>query len=115
MKLPDLANASIDCEKITNYLLNADHSEGGHKAAFFASFGFRLAGWQIFASALLRHAADNPVARETSTSYGTMYAVEGPLHCPDRRTPEVRVIWIVNRGSTAPRLVTAYPLKREQK
>ncbi|MGH7575199.1 MAG: DUF6883 domain-containing protein [Longimicrobiales bacterium] len=115
MKLPHLDNVRVDREKIVDYLLNPEHSEGGHKAVFFASFRFRLADWQVLASALLRHAADNHVVREVPTAYGTMYVVEGPLYCPDRRRPVVRTVWIVNKGSTAPRLVTAYPLKLEQK
>lgn len=67
MKLPHLDNVRVDREKVVDYLLNPEHSEGGSKAVFFASLGFRLADWQVLASALIRHAADNHVARETPT------------------------------------------------
>lgn len=45
MKLPHLDNVRVDREKIVDYLLNPEHSEGGSKAVFFASLGFRLTDW----------------------------------------------------------------------
>jgi hypothetical protein len=112
VKLPHLELARVESEKVTRYLLNAEHPEGGQKAAFFGRFGFERDGWQIFAASLLRHAAENPVVRESVTAHGTSYVVEGKLHCPDGRLPGVRAVWIIDRGSDVPRLVTAYPLTR---
>jgi hypothetical protein len=111
VKLPSLKLARIEREKITGYLLNPEHPEGGRKAEFFGRFGFERDNWQAFAAALRHHAGENDVARETRTVHGTSYVVEGELRCPDGRRPRVRAVWIVDLGSETPRLVTAYPLK----
>lgn len=64
------------------------------------------------AEALLRHAAENPVVEIVETAFGVRYVVEGILHAPDGRTPEVRAVWFMDLGADAPKLVTAYPIKR---
>lgn len=40
MKLPHLDNVRVDREKIVDYLLNPEHSEGGHKAVFLPASVF---------------------------------------------------------------------------
>lgn len=55
------------------------------------------------------------VSEPEQTPYGTNYTVEGPLAAPDGRMPVVRVVWFIEAGDTAPRLVTASPLKGAQK
>lgn len=112
MKLP-YADAAITPEpKVTEYLLSLTHPAGRSKAAYFMRFGFDRAQWQVFASALRRHAAEHDVVETDDTPYGRSYTVEGPLSAPDGRAPQVRVVWFIETGQTAPRLVTVYPLKR---
>lgn len=67
MELPYLVNAIVPTEKITTYLLNAGHEEGGAKANFFMHFGFSLDDWQTLADALLAHAAQYNVVKHQST------------------------------------------------
>jgi hypothetical protein len=43
------------------------------------------------------------------TSHGIKYIVDGALITPSGKRPTVRTVWIVDRGSENPRLVTAYP------
>ena len=111
MKLPYVEQAFVDEDKITGYLLSETHSGGQDKQAFFTRFGFSVAQWEVMAEALVQHAHDHDVVSETSTPHGTKYVVEGPLSTPDERNPAVRTVWIIDTGETAPRLVTAYPLK----
>ena len=113
MKLPSFAKADVPEAKITEYLLNKAHPSNQGKAAFFLSFGFTLANWAIFADALRNHATTYEVARVSETEHGSKYVVEGALVTPDRRNPDVRVVWAVDTGETAPRLVTAYRLRRK--
>jgi hypothetical protein len=44
------------------------------------------------------------------TPYGTNYVIEGELKTPVDRTPLVRAVWVIDKGSEIPHLVTAYPL-----
>ena len=87
------------------------HEVGSAKAKFFSRFGFRLEEWQGLVEALRKQGASYPVVKTVESSYGTRYAVDGPLESPDRRNPMVRTVWLLERGSTTPRLITAYPLE----
>ena len=109
MKLPDLGNAVVSREKVEGYLLSFAHRTGRFKAQFFADLEFSPDSWEVLADALKRHAAAYEVAESQDTEFGTRYIIEGALETPDGRAPGVRVVWFVERGETAPRLVTAYP------
>jgi Domain of unknown function (DUF6883) len=78
------------------------------KALFFSRLGFAATRWEELAEAFKRHAAENDVAEEKATTFGTSYTFEGPLVTPDGRNPVVRVVWFIETGETIPRLVTAY-------
>lgn len=110
MTLPGIEIAVIEERKVLGYLLATDHPEGASKAVFFQAHGFRLGDWQRLAEALRDHARRNSVSEVSRSLYGTKHAVDGPLRCPDGRTPRVRAIWIVDAGAEFPRLVTAYPM-----
>jgi hypothetical protein len=110
LNLPNSDRVRIDQAKVTDYLLAPDHPEGASKAAFFVRFGFTLVEWQVLTEALTAHARANPVASMTASEHGVKYRVDGPIHCPDGRSPMIRTVWIVDAGSEIPRLVTAHPL-----
>lgn len=110
MRLPNHKLAVVPESKIIDYLLSKSHPKGKIKSAFFTSFGFRADEWQIFAAALIVHAAENEVANAVMTERGRYYAVEGPLTTPDGRDPLIRSVWAIELNSPVPRLVTAYPL-----
>jgi hypothetical protein len=114
MKVPNGEIAIVGRAKIIDYLLSEIHEDGRHKAAFFRTFGFRPENWQEMADALKRHAAEHDFAREESSPFGRRFIVEGIMHMPDGRTPRVRSVWFLRTHETAPRFVTAYPLKRIQ-
>jgi hypothetical protein len=110
VKLPNVDNARIDRTKIVDYLLAADHPEGAAKAGFFSRFGFNISDWQIFAGALISHARLCQVTGQSESRFGTKYQIDGPLTCPDGRSPAIRAVWIVDAGTDFPRLITAHPL-----
>lgn len=111
-KMPDAELAYVPEEKITAYLLEPAHPEGGDKAAFLISFGFRVTAPEELRDALLRHAREGTVAATRATPFGPQYAVEGPLRTPDARDPGFRTVWLRRVGEAGPRFVTSYPTKR---
>jgi hypothetical protein len=113
LKLPNPEKALVEPRKITAYLLSEENSGG--KSAFFVAFGFNLAQPEELEQALLAHAAAHEVARVSETSHGIKYIIDGKMQTPDRRSPQVRSVWIVDKGKEAPRLVTAYPLEGENR
>ena len=114
MKLPHLENAVIAEVKVRGYLLSETHEDGKSKAAFFMRFGFSAHEWETLADALREHIADHEVAGTLTTSRGVHYTVEGALQTPTGETPLVRSVWVLETGSTTPRFITAYPLKRRE-
>ena len=109
MKLPNFDRASIQVEKISDYLLSPIHPVGRHKAVFFRQFGFAQIDPYRLAGALLSHAAENEAVEEQPSPFGRKFIVDGPLLTPDGRRPLVRTVWIIEAGDSVPRLVTAYP------
>lgn len=111
MKLPNLELAHIPPEKITDYLLNLGHEDGGGKAIFFIHFGFSLEQWQDLAKALINHAETNNITKQEKTPFGTRYVIEGKFLTPTGRVVQLRSVWFIEENSTIPRLTTAYPLE----
>jgi hypothetical protein len=90
-------------------LLNLKHPEGASKARFFNSFGFSEVEWESLAIALGRLAESGTVATAIESVHGQKYIIEGAIETPSGKAAMVRTVWIVDAGSDAPRLVTAYP------
>ena len=114
MKLPLADEAEVPREKIVLYLLNPEHRAGKGKARFFASHGFAADNWEKLADKLRQHARDHEITKEEMTPLGVRFVVEGNMTMPDGGVAGVRAVWFIDPGEQAPRLVTAYPLKRNQ-
>ncbi len=112
MHLPNAANAYIPPAKILDYLLDADHPDGGGKAVVLTRFGFNRAEWQILAQALRTHGASHEVIQTIRTPHGLKFIIEGALESPDGRSLNLRTVWIILDGTDEPRLVSAYPSQR---
>jgi hypothetical protein len=112
LKLPNYEHSVISEKKITGYLLSAKHRDGRSKAEFFTRLGFSSDAWEDLVKALLRHAAENEVAKIEDSPFGTRYIIEWVLLAPDRTGAIVRSVWFIETGEQNPRFVTAYPLQR---
>ncbi|MFN0132622.1 MAG: DUF6883 domain-containing protein [Phycisphaerales bacterium] len=110
MRLPNVEDLIIPDLKLAGYLLAPAHEYGRGKALFFLGRGFSAESLEEFRRSLERHARQNNIVTVDQTAFGVRYRIEGPLVCPDGSTPIVRVIWFIERGEDAPRLVTAYPI-----
>jgi hypothetical protein len=69
---------------------------------------------KTFAGALISHARLCHVTKLSESRFGTKYQIDGPLPCPDGRSPTIRSVWIVDAGTDFPRLITAHPLESLQ-
>ena len=108
--LPNADAALINREKIIEYLLSESHPDGRAKAAFFTKYGFTAEQWGVLAESLRKYGIDNPVVKTVESEYGVRYCVDGPVETPGGDRPAIRTVWIVEKGLTEPRLVTAYPI-----
>ncbi len=113
MRLPNADRVIVDREKVTEYLLNPAHRYGVSKARFFGQVGFELAAWEILAEALREHAHLHEVSKVSESPFGPRYEIGGELRAPDGSAPMVCTVWQLDHGKVAPRLITAYPLKRQ--
>src|SRR5947209_1735549 len=99
--------------KITKYLLNIDHLDGGGKAKFFIDHGFAVDQPEALQAAIHRHAQLNDLSAVEVGTYGTKTLVRCSISTPDGRNPCILVVWIREQGSDQQKLVTAYPFKEE--
>ena len=109
MELPNKGNCGVDERKVTDYLLSTSRMPAAAKARFFFSFGFTIEQWPELVRALKVHGQTQIVVGIVESAYGTKYEVEGPLNCPDGRSPTIRTVWQIDTDELAPRLITDYP------
>jgi hypothetical protein len=115
VKLRNAHLAGVERHKIVDYLLNSAHPDNGGKAKFFESLGFSPDSAESLIDALRGVAQAGEVVESVESSHGEKYVVDGPVssQTESRHSRTVRTVWIIDRGSEAPRLVTAYPGRSE--
>lgn len=105
--IPNATMAVIESKKLVDYALNPNHPVGRHKARVFASvLGFmqQNAGDLILQ---IRAGVQNiPAVPGRFDEYGRRYTVDIPVVGP-LGSGVVRTGWIIDAGSTTPRLTTA--------
>lgn len=108
MPIPRAAEAVVAAQKVRDYLLNPEHPEGGSKAAWFQSLGYKRDGWSRLATDFLEIARGATKFSIEPTQFGVKYVVRGKVRCGSVRAGTVLTVWIIE-GDKPPRLVTAYP------
>ncbi len=108
-KLPNIDAAVVADAKLVRYLLDTTHPRGGAKARFLRRFGFSASRPDEARQALIEHARTNDVRASYSNPFGIIFEIDGPLSSPDGRDPVVRTVWTLDKGETAPRLITIIP------
>lgn len=110
MLLPSAEHAVVDIRKLRDYCLNPSHDEGKHKARLFAAaFGMSMKDAQELREILLVAVLDNETVLGRRDKYGRRYIVDFELEWHNRRAL-VRSAWIIEDGSTTPKLTSCYPL-----
>lgn len=109
MPIPNANRAIIEEQKISNYLLNTDHRQGGSKAVLLIQFGYDPADWMRLANDLRRdHLIKDPDVIRT-TLYGERYEICAPLQTPSGRLLIVRSVWQIDLDTVSPRFITLHP------
>jgi hypothetical protein len=109
--LPNAHLAVIEERKVTHYLLNGAHPDNGGKARFFYGLGFSVEDVPSFITALRQVAESGAVVERVESTFGEKFVVDGALSAKGGNASArvIRTVWIIERGESAPRLVTAYP------
>jgi hypothetical protein len=110
MKLPNSIAAYVPDAKLFAYLLSPSHPEGGPKAEFFAAVGYPIENADALRSEFLRIARSEEVKDEIIFEFGVKFVVEGLLAREGGVGIPIRTIWVIDKGETAPRFVSAYPI-----
>jgi len=108
-KLPEADRAIVDGAKVRDYLLSPEHPVGRFKAAFFASVGYTRRDWEQLRRELVSVAVAGNATPGQPSAFGQKYEVRGSIIVPTGRRFAVVTVWIVLRGESVPRFVTAYP------
>ncbi len=110
MVLPHAENAVVDIRKLRDYCLDPEHDEGKHKAVLFAAaLGMSAEDAEELRHVLLRVATTHEARPGRRDAYGQRYAVD--FLCEWRgKQAMIRSGWILEHGSTTPKLTTCYPL-----
>ena len=109
MRLPNARLATVPEAKLTRYLLDTRHPDGGPKARLLLAHGYDASAAAVLREGLLRVAREGVVVDVRETGYGLSYGVVGELRTPRGTTLRVRTAWMVEPGEEQPGFVTAYP------
>ncbi len=110
MKLPNAAQAVVDIRKLRDYSLNLSHDTGKHKARkFVAALGITAENAEALRQILLSVAQTYEAEPGFVDAYGQRYSVDFVLEWQGK-TAQVRSGWIIEHGSTIPRLTSCYVL-----
>lgn len=113
-RLPHGDLAFVEAEKAVDYLLSFDNPDAAGKAKYFVAGGFSVSDPAALVAFLLEIARTGRMTATVTSDRGTKFVVEGSGETPLGRTARVRTVWMCEAGETAPRFVTAYPLKRKR-
>lgn len=107
--LPSLLGLRVQGEKITGYLLDSTHPQGGSKAKYLLQFGFTAEEPQLLADALAIHYQAAQDARMVFDEGGSRRVIcEGPIKGLDGREAWIRSVWLVEPDLYG-RLLTVVP------
>jgi len=108
MKLPKGENVDLGT-KLEEYVRNAAHREGRHKARLFESvLGITLANRELLRQAILAAAANSDEAQPRGDNgHGAVYSLRFLLETP-KGSAVVLTAWIVRHGEDFPRMTTCY-------
>ena len=109
MKIFNAKKAIIETEKLRNYVLSPTHPTGRFKAAFFRELGYSVENWNVFEQHLREQILLLNAVKVEESGYGQKFVIEGPMTGPTGKTVQVVTVWVILKGESFPRFITAYP------
>jgi len=99
----------IDPVKLISYVLNPAHPVDGNKAIVFDSaIGYNSTNADKLIEQIQQGVLNNPAVPGKVDQFGQRFTVDMPITGPNDNTVTVRTGWILDSGSTTPRLITTY-------
>ena len=96
MKLPNCECASVDVEKIKNYLLNETHKVGWSKAKYLRKAGFNGSNIDLLKDNLLNLACLGKVIDVKRALHGDKYVVYGSFLAPNLKKVTLNTVWCID-------------------
>jgi hypothetical protein len=113
-RIPNGPGAFVDIVKLTDYVLNASHRTGRHKARVFAAaLGLTVDHANDLAESLRNAAAAEDAVLERRDEYGTHYAIEFVIVF-QQRSRRVRSLWTIRNGEDFPRFVSVFVMAEDK-
>ena len=113
MPIPNAHQATIAFEKLSSYLLNPLHPVGGPKASWFLMLGYQTEVPELLAADVLKSVGSSDDIDSLPDSFGVTYVARGDLRTPSGRLVPLQSIWMIEKRSDVPRLVSAYPARSQ--
>ena len=110
MLIPNAEQATIDIRKLRDYCLNLEHDDGKHKARLFlANLGMTVDDAEALRQILLEAVKIQSAQLGRQDKFGQRYTLDFTIEWQNKDAT-LRSGWIVEHGSTTPKLTTCYPL-----
>ena len=105
--LPNSITASINQNKIQDYLLNSNHSLGKHKARVINSIlGYHYQNWNLLSDKIFDTLQTAEVSRIEKSKFGVKYEIPMCITGEKGRSMILKTIWQIDNNSNIPRLIT---------
>jgi len=105
----------IPDNKLSGYLLNRNHSVGGHKAKYFESLGFDISNSSLLRDALIKHLNDAVDIDYSENQYGTKVIINGEILGLNGNFSKIKSVWFIENKENILKFVTAYPNKDDKR
>jgi hypothetical protein len=106
--IPRHLSPTIAERKLTHYLLNLDHPEGGPKANYLIQRGFAAEGPETLRGAIEAAARSQTTIKVERNRHGAKYVLQCEIETPSGARPCVQTVWI-DQGDGQARFVTLVP------
>lgn len=74
------------------------------------SVGFNESNADLLRQGLINLAHTEEIKESIKSPHGVKYIIDGTIQTPDGVYINIRTVWIIDKGQTNPRFVTAYPI-----
>lgn len=116
ISLPNSKNAIIPKEKLLNYALNKEHTQGKEKAkAFEKALGYNIENYQDLIDNIMQNIDKFPAKLKGENEYGQKYEVLMAIIGNNNKKANIKTAWLVDKDTNETRLTTLYVTSKKYK